>query len=88
MTLRVENPPVGSGGIEGGRYLRNLQVKDGRAYLAYWKDGLVTLDAGVKGREPRTPTVRQLIPIQLSPALRQRLYGVRVEKCNDEKSEF
>ena len=41
----------------GGRYLHDLQVKDGLAYLAYWHDGLVILDvgAGIKGGSPEHP---------------------------------
>ncbi|HEV7397707.1 MAG TPA: Ig-like domain-containing protein [Pyrinomonadaceae bacterium] len=40
-----------------GRYLHDLQVKDGLAYLAYWRDGLVILDVGngVKGGSPENP---------------------------------
>ena len=40
-----------------GRYLHDLQVKDGLAYLAYWHDGLVILDvgAGLKGGSPENP---------------------------------
>ncbi len=40
-----------------GRYLHDVQVKDGLAYLAYWRDGLVILDvgAGVKGGSPENP---------------------------------
>jgi hypothetical protein len=40
-----------------GRYLHDVQVKDGLAYLAYWRDGLVILDvgAGVKGGSPEKP---------------------------------
>ena len=40
-----------------GRYLHDLQVKDGLAYLAYWRDGLVILDVGngVKGGSPERP---------------------------------
>ncbi|HYV09318.1 MAG TPA: Ig-like domain-containing protein [Pyrinomonadaceae bacterium] len=40
-----------------GRYLHDLQVKDGLAYLAYWHDGLVILDvgAGIKGGSPENP---------------------------------
>ena len=54
---QVENPLVGNGGIEGGRYLHDVQVKDGLAYLAYWKDGLVILDVGngIKGGSPEHP---------------------------------
>ena len=40
-----------------GRYIHDLQVKDGLAYLAYWHDGLVILDvgAGLKGGSPENP---------------------------------
>ena len=40
-----------------GRYIHDLQVKDGLAYLAYWRDGLVILDvgAGIKGGSPEKP---------------------------------
>jgi hypothetical protein len=40
-----------------GRYLHDLQVKDGLAYLAYWRDGLVILDVGkgIKGGSPEHP---------------------------------
>jgi len=41
----------------GGRYLHDLYVKDGLAYLAYWHDGVVILDvgAGLKGGSPEHP---------------------------------
>jgi hypothetical protein len=45
-------------GIFGeGRYLHDVQVKDGLAYLAYWRDGLVILDVGngIKGGSPEKP---------------------------------
>jgi hypothetical protein len=47
--------PIGS--LASGRYLHDLQVKDGLAYLAYWRDGLVILDvgAGIKGGSPEHP---------------------------------
>ncbi len=40
-----------------GRYLHDIQVKDGLAYLAYFKDGLVILDVGngLKGGTPEAP---------------------------------
>jgi hypothetical protein len=40
-----------------GRYLHDLQVKEGLAYLAYWRDGLVILDVGkgIKGGSPESP---------------------------------
>ena len=45
------------GDTTAGRYLHDLQVKDGLAYLAYWHDGLVILDvgAGIKGGSPENP---------------------------------
>lgn len=45
------------GDTVGGRYLHDLQVKDGLAYLAYWRDGLVILDVGngMKGGSPEKP---------------------------------
>jgi hypothetical protein len=54
---QVENPIITTGGIQGGRYLHDVQVKDGLAYLAYWRDGLVILDVGngVKGGSPEKP---------------------------------
>lgn len=41
----------------GGRYLHDLQVIDGLAYLAYWRDGLIILDVGkgIKGGTPENP---------------------------------
>ncbi len=45
-----------SGQVQG-RSLHDLQIKDGLAYLAYWKDGLVILDVGNgrKGGSPENP---------------------------------
>lgn len=39
------------------RYLHDVYVKDGLAYLAYWRDGLVILDVGkgIKGGSPSHP---------------------------------
>ena len=40
-----------------GRHLRGIEVKDGLAYLAYWRHGLVILDVGngVRGGTPAKP---------------------------------
>ena len=40
-----------------GRYLHDIAVTDGIAYLSYWDDGLVVLDVGngVKGGSPEDP---------------------------------
>jgi len=59
---QVENPVANTvrtaeGEEVGGRYLHDLQVKDGLAYLAYWRDGLIILDVGkgIKGGSPEKP---------------------------------
>jgi hypothetical protein len=59
---QTENPAAGmirtkEGEQIAGRYLHDLLVKDGLAYLAYWHDGLVILDvgAGLKGGSPEQP---------------------------------
>src|SRR5262249_46944583 len=41
--------PDGSPG-SAGRYLHDVQVKDGLVYMAYWRDGLVILDVGNGGQ--------------------------------------
>jgi len=45
------------GPSETGRYLHDLYVKDGLAYLAYWRDGMIILDVGngTKGGSPEHP---------------------------------
>ena len=42
------------GQMTGGRYLHDVQVKDGLLYAGYWRDGLVILDVGngIKGGSP------------------------------------
>jgi hypothetical protein len=59
---QTENPLAGTittkeGDHIAGRYIHDLQVKDGLAYLAYWHDGLIILDvgAGLKGGSPENP---------------------------------
>jgi len=59
---QTENPTAVSintemGSMTSGRYLHDLQVKDGIAYLAYWRDGLVILDVGngMAGGSPENP---------------------------------
>lgn len=47
-----------------GRYLHDVQVVDGLAYLAYWRHGLVILDVGrgLRGGSPERPQfVSQLV---------------------------
>jgi len=43
--------------ISPQRFLHDVYVKDGLAYLAYWRDGLVILDVGrgIKGGSPSHP---------------------------------
>ena len=59
---QTENPLAGmistkEGETIAGRYIHDIYVKDGLAYLAYWHDGLVILDvgAGLKGGSPEKP---------------------------------
>jgi len=59
---QTENPTAVTinteiGSMSSGRYLHDLQVKDGIAYLAYWRDGLVILDVGngMAGGSPENP---------------------------------
>jgi hypothetical protein len=49
--------PDGEGVETAGRYLHDVQVIDGLAYLAYWRDGAVILDVGngIKGGSPEHP---------------------------------
>jgi hypothetical protein len=49
--------PEGEGVSTAGRYLHDVQVAGGLAYLAYWRDGVVILDVGngVKGGSPEHP---------------------------------
>src|SRR5580704_6829359 len=56
-TAQMIGGPMGEGMITVGRYLHDLYVKDGLAYLAYWRDGLVILDVGngIKGGSPENP---------------------------------
>lgn len=55
--VKSNNEAITGGQFSEGRYLHDVQVKDGLAYLAYWRDGLVILDvgAGIKGGSPESP---------------------------------
>ena len=56
--MKVAVPTEEGGGFTlAGRYLHDLQVVDGLAYLAYWRDGVVILDVGngIKGGRPEHP---------------------------------
>jgi hypothetical protein len=52
-----QSPALAPGEEITGRYLHDVQVKDGLAYLAYWRDGVVILDVGngMKGGSPEHP---------------------------------
>jgi uncharacterized protein YjdB len=55
---------VGGMPMAAGRTLHDVQVKDGLAYLAYWRHGLIILDVGngLKGGSPGKPQlVSQLV---------------------------
>ena len=56
--MRVTIPEIEGGGYTtAGRFLHDVQVIDGLAYLAYWRDGVVILDVGkgIKGGSPEHP---------------------------------
>ena len=56
--VKVAIPTDEGGGFTlAGRYLHDVQVVDGLAYLAYWRDGVVILDVGngIKGGSPEHP---------------------------------
>ncbi len=64
---------------EAGRYLHDLMVVDGLAYLAYWNDGLIILDVGngMRGGSPEHPQfVAQLkYDLNATYARVERLWG-------------
>ncbi len=59
VPLRVAGNAGTGDAFSAGRYLHDVQIKDGLAYLAYWRDGLVILDvgAGIKGGKPEKPVL-------------------------------
>jgi hypothetical protein len=63
-TARTIEFPGGGGAFTAGRYLHDVWVQDGLAYLAYWKDGLVILDvgAGIRGGSPENPELVSQLP--------------------------
>jgi hypothetical protein len=62
---------------EAGRYLHDIMVVDGLAYLAYWNDGLVVLDVGngMKGGSPESPKFVSQFKYDLS-SLYARVEGI------------
>jgi len=79
--LDVSDPrdprPVGRWGVPDNpeRFLSDLVVRDGLAYLAYWDDGLVILDVGhgIRGGSPRQP--RLVSQVRYRTEWRNRRYG-------------
>lgn len=65
---------------EAGRYLHDIQVVDGLAYLAYWNDGLIVLDVGngMKGGSPTAPKLVSQLKYNLSQTYARvdQLYGL------------
>ena len=75
-----------------GRYLHDIQVKDGFAYLAYFKDGLVILDVGngMKGGTPENPQAGEPLHLQHHRFLSARHagrdpHGVPLEELPDRR---
>lgn len=79
--LDVSDPrdprPIGRWGVPDSpsRFLSDLVVADGLAYLAYWDDGLVILDVGrgIKGGTARQP--RLVSQVRYTTEWRNRRYG-------------
>jgi hypothetical protein len=65
---------------EAGRYLHDIMVVDGLAYLAYWNDGLIILDVGngMKGGSPEHPMLVSQYKYNLSETYSRvdQLYGL------------
>ncbi len=65
---------------EAGRYVHDIMVKDGLAYLAYWNDGLIILDVGngIKGGSPEHPALVSQFKYNLAELYSRvdQLYGL------------
>jgi uncharacterized protein YjdB len=65
---------------EAGRYLHDIMVLDGLAYLAYWNDGLIVLDVGngMKGGSPESPKLVSQYKYNLNETYARvdQLYGL------------
>ena len=63
-----------------GRYVHDVDVKDGLAYLSYWNDGLIILDVGkgIKGGSPAAPKLVSQLKYNLDEtyARIEGLYGL------------
>ncbi len=69
-----------TGQTEAGRYLHDIMVVDGLAYLAYWNDGLIILDVGngMKGGTAEKPALVSQYKYNLSETYARvdQLYGL------------
>jgi hypothetical protein len=65
---------------EFGRYVHDVDVRDGLAYLAYWNDGLIILDVGngIKGGSPEKPMLVSQLKYDLNHLYRRvdEMYGL------------
>jgi len=65
---------------EAGRYVHDVAVTDGLAYLSYWNDGLIILDVGngIKGGSPEHPMLVSQFKYNLNEeyARVDQLYGL------------
>jgi len=65
---------------ERGRYVHDVDVKDGLAYLSYWNDGLIVLDvgSGIKGGTPAQPKLVSQLKYNLDETYARvdQLYGL------------
>ncbi|MBM4188113.1 MAG: hypothetical protein FJ206_12485 [Gemmatimonadetes bacterium] len=65
---------------EAGRYVHDIDVRDGLAYLSYWNDGLIVLDIGngIKGGSPEKPVFVSQLKYDLDHLYRRvdEMYGL------------
>lgn len=65
---------------EEGRYVHDVDVQDGLAYLSYWNDGLIILDVGngIKGGSPTSPRLVSQLKYNLTDLYRkiEERYGL------------
>jgi plastocyanin len=65
---------------EHGRYVHDIDVRDGLAYLSYWNDGLIIVDIGngVKGGSPEKPVQVAQLKYDLNHLYRRvdEMYGL------------
>ncbi len=65
---------------EAGRYVHDIDVRGGLAYLSYWNDGLIILDVGngIKGGSPEKPAFVSQLKYDLDHLYRRvdDMYGL------------